>query len=83
MNAYSWNPISEFHSILDYDSLVAWLQAEISSGNAEEITVDHPYLGFMTFSERWYRQRSNGAIWRLVEPDAPFRGVFCPVLISV
>lgn len=41
----------------------------------EEVPVEVP-LSDVGFVERWYRNTSTGEVWRLVEPDYPFLGVW-------
>ena len=38
------------------------------------VPVEQPYASVM-FEERWYRT-AGGQVWRLVNPDFPFKGVF-------
>jgi hypothetical protein len=58
-----------FASLSDFRQLVRQLQPPAW----EEIPVEEraDNLGLV---ERWYRETATGAIWRLLEPDPPFRG---------
>jgi len=44
-------------------------------GRARFVPVKEHY-GNATFDERWVERLDNGEIWRLVDPDYPFRGAF-------
>jgi hypothetical protein len=47
----------------------------VANGTLAEVPVEDRYSGSFMFNEHWFRAPS-GAIWRLVAPDPPFRGVF-------
>ncbi len=34
----------------------------------------------MIYGGRWFQDIETGAIWRLVQPDPPFRGLWEPVV---
>ncbi len=75
-----WEPIGGFTSRLEYERFVRWLDEQLADGRAVEEPVGTPrYAGGTAFAERWLRQPGARGPWRLVEPDAPFRGVFEPV----
>jgi hypothetical protein len=41
----------------------------------EEVAVEVPWnIHVAGLTERWYRNTATGEVWRLVEPDGPFRG---------
>lgn len=42
----------------------------------EEIPVGEPAMTLGGFVERWYREAATGAVWRLIEPAAPLRGLW-------
>lgn len=43
----------------------------------EEVAVEVPWnIHVGGLNERWYRNTSTGEVWRLVDPDGPFRGVW-------
>lgn len=51
----------------------------IANSNLKEIPVKEPYsdIGFI---EMWYQCNKCGSIWRLVEPDPPFKGNWSKVI---
>jgi hypothetical protein len=75
--AVEWEPIQGFTGRLEYERFVAWLDGLIAAGRAVELGVERPYAP--SLAERWVARAEDGAAWRLVEPDAPFAGVFEPV----
>jgi len=73
-----WDEIHGFRSLDEYERFRDWLDQMIERGRAREIEVGERY-GSPYFEERWVRQEWTGAVWRLVGPEPPFRGVFLPV----
>lgn len=45
----------------------------IDSGTFREVPVEKPYSN-IGLIEKWYKCRKCGNLWRLVEPDPPFKG---------
>ena len=78
MAAEGWDEIHGFSSPGEYQRFMTWLAEAVEEGALVEIEVDEPYSGSWMFDERWFRSGS-GQVWRLVAPDAPFRGVFAQV----
>lgn len=76
MTTHAWQPVHGFGNIEDYDHFVTWIESEIEQRHATEIDVTSRFLGFTTFTERWFLQRPSQTRWRLIEPDGPFRGLF-------
>ena len=76
MRNCQWERLSDFHGVNDFDRFAEWILDLTDTGTAEEIPALEPYLGANTFREKWFRHIPSGTIWRLVWPDAPFRGVF-------
>ncbi len=61
---------SNFESLNDFQNF----SIALSKNNSFISTaVLKPYSD-MGFDERWFTCSSCGRVWRLVEPDAPFRG---------
>ncbi len=50
------------------------IEGAIASGQLTPVAVEVPY-GSLMFNEEWFRTDA-GQVWRLVEPDFPFKGVF-------
>jgi hypothetical protein len=76
MNTCPWEKISDFQSLSEFNRFVEWMADQTKSGAAEEIPVEKTYLGGNTFREKWFRHIASGQIWRVVWPDAPFKGIF-------
>jgi hypothetical protein len=68
--------INGFQSLSEFDRFVDWMTAQTKAGTAEEVAIQTPSIGATTFREKWFRHVSSGDTWRLVWPDAPFKGVF-------
>jgi hypothetical protein len=86
MSACSWEAIHGFQSPYEFERFVRWLESQLDGTGAVELPVSRRYAGSDTTRERWFRCEKDGeielyaerarSIWRLVEPDFPFRGVF-------
>jgi hypothetical protein len=50
------------------------MESAVAEGLLVPIPVGKPYAN-VGFHEEWYRLPS-GHVWRLVDPDFPFKGVF-------
>ncbi len=79
MSACPWDLIDDFRTRGEFERFVAWIEAQVASGDAQEIPVVSPYVGASSFSEKWFRHIASSSVWRLVWPDGPFTGVFEPV----
>lgn len=79
MSGSLWQAIDDFQSLGEFNRFVIWLEEQVSVGEAEEVTVEQPYVGAMSLKERWFRNSTESRIWRLVYPDPPFTGIFEPV----
>jgi hypothetical protein len=76
MKTCPWDPISDFRTRGEFDRFVSWMVAQVASGDAEEVAVARHYLDAPSFTEKWFKHRKSGSVWRLVWPDGPFTGVF-------
>lgn len=70
---YEWETIEKFSSWIEYERFGVWIQEQIASNFAAEISVESYFAG-ANFRERWIKNSSTREVWRLVEPDAPFPG---------
>lgn len=68
-----WEAIEEFTSPHEYDEFVKWIEGHVTSGKVKEVAVGKRYGGF---KERWFRCDGCKKVWRLVEHDFPFKGLF-------
>ena len=73
-----WEPIQGFQSRLEYERFVRWIEGLIADGRVAEVPVGRRYADATTVAERSVQRADGGEPWRIVEPDAPFRGVFEP-----
>ena len=77
MNLCNWEGIHGFESPGEYTRFCSWLSAQVDAGLAECIPVSRPSDDLIFgVEERWYRCIASGDVWRLVAPQAPFRGVW-------
>jgi hypothetical protein len=79
MNGCNWEPIHGFQGPGEVQRFLEWLAPQLARADVEELPVAQHYAGTEVLRERWFRCVKDGTIWRLVEPDFPFRGVFEPV----
>ena len=75
-----WEEIHGFTSPGEYKRFVQYIEGQVVSGAAEELPADPLYGKGMIYGGRWFRDVQTGAIWRLVAPDPPFRGLWEPVV---
>ena len=76
----NWKRISEFSSLGEYQHFCRWLDAQLTEGTAVQIPVgmskkEVPF----GFDEKWFICKETGRTWRLVAPEAPFRGLWAEV----
>ena len=78
--AYScpWAETKGFQSPAEFQRFECWVAEQIQLGNAEEVPVD-PSLRGPYWHQRWIRHSASRTVWRVVEPDPPFTGIFQPV----
>ena len=74
-----WEEIHGFRSPGEYARFVSYLEAQVQSGDAEEVPVDANYGRGEVYGGRWFRDHETGEVWRLVPPDPPFTGLWEPV----
>lgn len=68
-----------FSSIDEYDDFLAAIESSpLFQSIDNQMSTDN--LGF---HQKWFRKVDTGEIWRLVEPDFPFRGCWEPVYDDV
>jgi hypothetical protein len=79
VSACDWEIVRGFRSPGEFERFLDWLGGQIKRGGVIEVPVLHRYAGSDTLRERWFRCANDEHVWRLVEPDFPFRGTFEPV----
>jgi len=68
--------IHGFASPGEYARFVMFLESWIAAGNAKERPVDPAFGKGMVYGGRWFENPETNEMWRLVEPDPPFRGLW-------
>jgi hypothetical protein len=48
----------------------------VHAGKLEDVAVDPDYQRGEIYGGRWFRHLASGEIWRLVDPDPPFKGLW-------
>lgn len=76
----AWEKITDFQDIYEFNRFVDWMNTQLNKGVAKEVPVKFPYAGATSLKEKWFIDIGSNDVWRLVWPDAPFTGVFEPVL---
>lgn len=71
-----WEKISGFASLSEYHRFVLYVEAQVAAGVAKEIPVDQHYGRDEIFGGRWFQYIETGAVWRLIAPDIPFKGLW-------
>ena len=79
----TWEEIHGFASPGEYKHFVQYIEGQVATGVAKERPADPLYAKGMIYGGRWFQDIETGAIWRLVEPDPPFRGLWEPVTLNV
>ena len=74
-----WEEIDKFRSPWEFEDFQHWIAEQVSLGNAVCVTVQNRYSDGMLRNEWWFQHQRSGEIWRLVEPDPPFYGIFEPI----
>jgi hypothetical protein len=80
MNMCNWEAIHGFESPGEYKRFCSWLSDQIDAGLVEGIPVTKQ-SGDLIFGldVRWYRCKASEEVWRLVAPQAPFKGAWEPI----
>lgn len=80
MNSCNWEAIHGFESPGEYERFCSWLSSQINTGMVEIMAVTKPSDDLVFgLEERRYRCKASGETWRLVVPQAPFRGLWEPI----
>lgn len=75
-----WEEIHGFVSPGEYKRFVQYIEAQVADGIVKELSVNPKCGKGMIYGGRWFEDLSTGAIWRLVPPDVPFRGLWEPIV---
>jgi len=74
-----WEEIHGFATPGEYVRFLGYLDQLVAAFQAVEVPVDQEYGRGEIYGGRWFRDVESGAVWRLVPPDPPFRGLWEPV----
>ncbi len=75
-----WKAIQGFDNRAEFDRFLIWMAQQVNEGISEQMPVNSLYSNTALLEQKWFRHLATGMIWRLVWPDAPFTGVFEPVI---
>ena len=77
MNNCNWEEIHGFETPGEFQRFCAWLQAQIQLGTVEEVELNKVDLSLPFGAEaKYFKCIASGKIWRRVNPDFPFRGLW-------
>ena len=68
--------IHGFNSLFEYEKFQEYLNHQINNKFLKEIRVNQNYEKGLVYGGKWYKCFGCHEIWRLVEPDFPFRGLW-------
>ena len=71
-----WEEIHGFSSPGEYNRFVKYIEKQVSEKISEEIDPDLNYGKGEIYGGRWFKDLDTGEIWRLIEPDIPFKGLW-------
>jgi hypothetical protein len=80
MNKCNWEEIHGFNTPGEYHRFCLWLQLQVEVDMVEEVPVCQSKKEIpFGIHEQWFKCKVSGEVWRLVAPDAPFRGLWVAV----
>lgn len=74
-----WEVIGGFAGWAEFEKFADWIRGQMAAGAAIEVPVERLYSGSSLIEQKWFRHAQSGKVWRLVQPDPPFQGVFEPI----
>ena len=74
--------IHGFASPREYQRFVDFIDQHLKAGSIQEITADKNYQRGQVYGGHWFKLLNTGEVWRLVEPDLPFRGIWERVAVQ-
>ncbi len=77
-----WNRIAAFACERDFFEFSRRVNSAVAEGRARPVETDPNYGRAMIYGGRWISCERTGEVWRLVEPQPPFMGLWEPVLIA-
>ena len=80
MSSCNWEAIHGFDTPGEYRKFCVWLDLQVVAGMVENILVGDSTKEVPSGSdEKWFKCKESGEVWRLVAPEAPFRGFWAEV----
>lgn len=80
MSRCNWEAIHGFDTPGEYRRFCVWLESQIAAGMVESIPIGQSKKEIpFGFNEKWFKCKESNETWRLVAPDAPFRGSWAEV----
>lgn len=73
MTESNLSEINGFHSMGEFVRFESWLLEQIQDNACHEIEVQD-YFANTQFGEKWFKFTEVDEVWRLVNPEPPFRG---------
>jgi hypothetical protein len=71
-----FDEIHGFQTPGEFNRFVGFLKSQVKSGCLQEIAADPAYAKGELVGGRWFREIKSGKVWRLIDPDPPFRGLW-------
>ncbi|MBK7208533.1 MAG: hypothetical protein IPH91_09770 [Elusimicrobia bacterium] len=68
--------IHGFQTTGEFNRFVEFLKTQVNLGILQEIPSDPAYSKGEIVGGRWFREIKSGKVWRLIDPDPPFRGLW-------
>ncbi len=74
-----WEEIHGFTSPREYERFVEYIEKQVESGLVDEIEPNPEMRDGYPNNGRWFLDLETKEVWRLIEPDFPFKGTWEPV----
>ena len=71
-----FSEIRGFSSLGEYNRFVEYLERQKENNTVREISPDLSYGKGEIYGGRWFKEIDTDLIWRLIEPDPPFYGLW-------
>ena len=68
--------IHGFNSPGEFKRFQNFISKQVANGLLEEVIVDPEYNDGFIRGGKWFRDKDTNQVWRLIEPDYPFTGLF-------
>jgi hypothetical protein len=68
--------IHGFISLGEFEKFKKYLEEQVQKNNLSEVDADLNYEKGLIYGGKWYKCLECNEIWRLVDPDFPFKGLW-------